>query len=150
MTKKYIQGFFKPQYPEKYKGDPSNIVYRSSWECRFMSFLDRHKDVILWCSEELVIPYLSPLDGKWHRYFPDFWVKKRSPDGTIDIHIIEIKPHKQTLEPKPQKNVTKKYLHEVQTWAVNSSKWTATQQVCNRNGWKFTIMTEKELGILNG
>jgi len=34
MSKKYTQGFFKPKYPEKYKGDPTNIVYRSGYELK--------------------------------------------------------------------------------------------------------------------
>lgn len=141
------KGLFKPRNPKKYRGDPTNIIYRSRWELVFMSYLDSHKDVIQWASEELVIPYRSPIDGKVHRYFPDFWVKKVDRQGKTNIVVIEIKPYAQTLEPKPQKRITKNYLSEVKTWGINSSKWKAAEEYCKDRGWEFMIMTEKELGL---
>jgi hypothetical protein len=88
------KGFFKPSNPAKYRGDPSNIVYRSSWELKFMKYLDAHKDVLEWSSEEFAIPYRSPLDNQIHRYFPDFKLKKRNPEGVIETLVVEIKPEK--------------------------------------------------------
>lgn len=146
MSKTY-KGYFKPNNPNKYSGDPTNIIYRSSWELKFMSYLDLHPDVLQWASEELVIPYLSPIDGKYHRYFPDFIIKKRNRDGKIEVVVIEVKPLHQTKEPVPQKKITKKYLYEVKTWGINKSKWTAAKKYCDQRGWKFMIMTERELGI---
>lgn len=143
----YKQGFFKPLHPEKYKGDPTNIIYRSGWELTFMSYLDRHKDVLQWSSEEFCIPYLSPLDGKYHRYFPDFWVKKQNPEGKISIIVVEIKPHGQTIEPKPSNKMTKRYLKEVHTWGINSSKWRYAIDFCKQRNWEFMILTEKHLGL---
>ena len=78
-----MKGLFKPQNLAKYMGDPTKIVFRSSWELKFMSYLDQHTDVIYWQSEELFIPYKSPVDGKYHRYFPDFLVKKKESDGVM-------------------------------------------------------------------
>ena len=139
-------GKFKPKNPRKYKGDPTNIVWRSRWEVKFMSFLDNNTNVLEWSSEEHIIPYRSPLDGKVHRYFPDFYVKVKQVDGSIKESIIEIKPHHQTLEPKQNKNKNK-YLTEVKTYVINSTKWTAAEAYCNSRGWKFSVVTEKELGI---
>ena len=140
-------GIFKPKNPSKYKGNPSNIIYRSLWECRFMSYLDSHPDVIEWASEEFSIPYLSPIDNRVHKYFPDFWVKKRGRDGLTETVVIEIKPKNQTQPPKPRTKITKNYLHEVKTWGINSSKWEYATKFCEERKWKFQILTENELGI---
>ena len=146
MAKTY-KGAFKPKNPGKYNGDSTSIIYRSSWELRFMSYLDSHKDVKYWSSEELVIPYRSPIDGKVHRYFPDFWIKKVNRAGKLDTVVVEIKPFYQTVEPTAQKKLTKKYLYVVKTWGVNSAKWKAANNYCLDRGWQFMIMTENELGI---
>jgi hypothetical protein len=140
-------GLFKPKNPSKYKGDPTNIIYRSLWECRFMSYLDTHPDVIQWASEEFSIPYLSPIDGRIHRYFPDFWIKKKGRDGKIEVVVVEIKPKIQTAPPKVQTKITKRYLNEVKTWGINSSKWKYAKKFCEDRDWKFEILTENELGI---
>ena len=112
-----------------------------------MSYLDAHPDVVQWASEELVIPYRSPLDDKIHRYFPDFWVKKRTHDGLMEVVVIEVKPYKQTQEPTPAKRQTKQYLREVATWAVNQAKWKAAESYCKDRSWKFIKLTEQDLGI---
>ena len=142
-----MKGLFKPQNLAKYMGDPTKIVFRSSWELKFMSYLDQHTDVIYWQSEELFIPYKSPVDGRYHRYFPDFLVKKKESDGVIKTAIIEIKPEKQTKPPKHPGKVTKRYINEVYTWGVNDSKWKAAREYCADRKWSFYIFTEKELGI---
>jgi len=135
-------GRFKPTNPQKYIGDHTNIIYRSSWECRVMAWLDKNPDIISWGSEELVIPYRSPVDGKFHRYFPDFIVKTRN-----KTMIIEVKPDRETKEPKPRKRVTKQYLQEVMTYGINQSKWKAAEEYCLDRGWEFKVITEKHLGI---
>lgn len=142
-----MKGYFKPYFPEKYKGDPTNIIYRSSWELKFMQYLDAHKSVKRWSSEEIVIPYRSPIDGKLHRYFPDFWVEKINRQGKKDVVLVEVKPYAQTQEPKVSKNLTKRYLNEVATWGINTSKWKAADEYCKDRGWSFMLMTERELGI---
>lgn len=141
------KGIFKPKFPAKYKGNPTNIIYRSLWELRFMSYLDGHPNVISWSSEELSIPYRSPIDGRVHRYYPDFWVKFKSNEGKEAIQLIEVKPMKQTVPPKVQKRQTKKYLYEVKTWGINQAKWAAAESYCKDRKWEFKIFTEKELGI---
>ena len=127
MTKSY-SGKFKPSYPGKYKGDPTNIIYRSLWERKFMVWCDRNINVEEWGSEEIIIPYISPVDGRVHRYFPDFYVRARTKTGGKTRLIIEVKPLKQTQTPKKQQRRTKKYLNEVRTYAVNDAKWKAARE----------------------
>ena len=142
-----MKGFFKPQNPAKYKGNPTSIVYRSSWELKFMSYLDKHDDVLLWESEEMFIPYRSPVDNRIHRYFPDFIVKKRDKDGLVKTVMIEVKPESQTRPPKKPAKMTKRYINEVYTWGVNEAKWKAANEYCLDRGWSFHVFTEKQLGI---
>jgi len=78
------KGRFKPRNPNKYKGNPDNIIYRSLWELKLMRYLDHHTDVLEWASEEFYIPYVSPIDKRVHRYFPDFWIKKKNPEGQVE------------------------------------------------------------------
>ena len=145
------QGKFKPQNPSKYLGDPTNIVYRSHWELRLMSYLDKHPNVIKWASEEVIIPYKSPIDGRYHRYFPDFYVEQINRDNKKEKVLIEVKPKYQTVPPVVQntkgKKPTKRYITEVQTWGVNKAKWEAAHEFCKDKGWKFQILTEEHLGI---
>lgn len=143
---RYKQGFFKPRNPGKYKGDPTNIQYRSSWEFKLMMYLDSHPNVISWSSEEHAIPYRSPKDGKIHRYFPDF-IARINKQGASQTIMIEIKPKSQTVEPTRSSKVTKKYINEVFTWGVNQAKWKSAEEYCKDRGWKFVIFTESELGI---
>jgi len=144
-------GKFQPKNPQKYRGDPSNIIYRSSWELKLMASLDSHPDVLEWSSEEIVIPYRSPLDGKLHRYFPDFYVKKKTTAGITEQVLIEVKPAMQVRQPVIQesknKKPTKKYIKEVTKYVVNQAKWEAAIEYCKDRNWKFQVMTEKELGI---
>lgn len=144
---KYYQGRFKPKNPKKYLGDPTNIIYRSGWELKFMRFCDSHPNVIQWGSEEVVIPYVSPIDGKVHRYFTDFIVKQLNTMGKKETLIIEVKPKAQTRPPEKKSRVTKRYLTEVKTWGVNQAKWKAANEFCKDRGWKFRIVTEDDLGI---
>lgn len=140
-------GTFRPRNPQKYIGDHTNIVYRSSWECRVMNWLDKNPSIISWASEEVIIPYRSPVDGKMHRYFPDFVVKSRGKDGSTKTMMIEVKPKKQTQAPQVQRRVTKRYITEVATWGVNQAKWKAAQEYCLDRGWQFMLMTEDHLGL---
>jgi hypothetical protein len=144
---KTYKGKFSPKNPQKYKGDPTNIVYRSLWELKVMKYLDGNSNILEWSSEELAIPYVCPTDNRWHRYFPDFIVKARKPDGSIQTMILEVKPKAQTIEPKVQNRRTRKYLTEVMTWGKNSAKWAAAREYCEDRGWKFQLITESQLGI---
>lgn len=113
-------------------------------------YLDRHPDVLEWSSEEIIIPYRSPIDGKYHRYFPDFYAKKRNSNGKIETVIIEVKPAAQARPPvikEAKAKPTKRYVNEVITYATNQAKWKAAEEYCADRNWKFMVFTEKELGI---
>ena len=140
-------GKFTPQNPRKYVGDPTNIIYRSSWELKVMKWLDENHQILQWGSEEIIIPYKSPVDGRWHRYFPDFFVKVMQRDGQIKTTILEVKPKKQTIEPIKQQRKTKKYVTEVVTYGVNQAKWKYAEEYCLDRGWEFKIVTEDHLGL---
>jgi hypothetical protein len=141
------KGKFRPKHPKKYRGDPTKIIYRSLWERNCMRYFDDNPNVLKWSSEEVIVPYKSPLDGRYHRYFPDFLIRIKNKQGQLETIMIEVKPYKETKEPKPQKRLTKKYLVEVKTWSINKSKWEAAIEFCKDRKWKFMIITEKELGI---
>ena len=146
-NRKTYKGKYKPLNPKKYKGDPTNIIYRSGWEKRVMVWLDSNPNILEWSSEELAIPYISPIDQRRHRYYPDFLVKAKLPDGTTKILMLEVKPAKETKEPIKQTKKTKRYLTEVVTWAINQAKWKRAQEYCIDKGWEFKILTESDLGI---
>ena len=145
---KYYQGRFKPVNLKKYKGDFRNIIYRSLWERKAMKWADLNQNVLTWSSEEIVIPYYSPVDNKMHRYFPDLFLVVRSQDGGTRKILVEIKPKKETQRPKPTNTgkITKRYLREATTYTINVAKWKAAKEYCQKRGWEFIFMTEKELG----
>jgi hypothetical protein len=152
---RFLQGNFKPKNPGKYVGDPKNIVYRSSWELRAMRWFDEHPNVVSWASEELVIPYSDrgTLDEnkqpKLRRYFPDFLIKVKTKNGSIEVWVIEIKPLAETMPPQRGTKKEKRYLKEVKTFATNYSKWESAKRFCDKHNMKFKILTEKELGMFN-
>lgn len=135
------KGRYKPVNPDKYRGDLKEIIYRSSWELTCMIYLDRSEGVIWWNSEGLIIPYTSPIDGRAHRYFPDFVFKTTNGE----TFIWEVKPDSQTRPPEKKSRITKRYLREVKTWAVNQAKWEAAKRYCEKKKAKFALITEKQL-----
>ncbi len=135
-----MKGIFRPRNPEKYEGNPTNIIYRSSWELKMMTWLDTHSSVRVWQSEELAIPYRSPIDNLIHRYFPDMVVTMTNGQK----YICEIKPKKQCSPPKPKKN-KKRMLQEAMEYAKNNAKWNAAKAYAESKGWQFKIMTEENL-----
>lgn len=146
-------GRFRPKNPTKYKGDPTKIIYRSMWEFKFFRWVDEHSDVIWWASEEYVVPYVSPIDGRKHRYFPDVVLHRKLANGEQKTLMIEIKPKAQTKPPDRSKKNTatgrlsRRYLNEVKTYGINDAKWKAARAFCAQRNWQFEIYTEKELGL---
>lgn len=147
-TKDCYTGRFQPQNPQKYRGDITNIVYRSSYEVRFMKWCDLNAAVLEWGSEEVVVPYLSPKDRKMHRYFIDFYLKVESASGGTKKYLVEVKPFRFTQEPKVPKRKTKNFISEVMQWGVNQAKWTAARTFATAMGAEFMLVTEKDLGIM--
>ena len=142
------QGRYRPRNPEKYKGDVTDIVYRSSWERTFMKWCDLTESVKSWQSEEGSLWYFDPVSKKKRRYFPDFLIKYVDTDGLIITEMIEVKPYKQVVGPEanPTRR-TKSWLYEVHTYVTNMAKWEAAKKVCAERGWRFRIVTEYDLGI---
>ena len=141
------KGRYQPSRPNKYRGNPRNIIYRSLWELKFMQYCDSNKHILEWGSEEIALPYRSPIDNRYHRYFPDFYIKVKESTGRIKKYIIEVKPKKQCIEPKVQKKKTKSYIYEVCEYAKNQAKWKAAKEYCMDRGLEFKVLTEDELGI---
>lgn len=140
------KGRYSPINPAKYQGNPSNIIYRSLWERKMMKWCDLNPDVIKWGSEETVIPYVSPLDRKIHRYFVDFYVQVRTKDGQLKSFLVEVKPKKYTKAPdKAPKKKTRAWFSEVKAWGINSAKWKAASEYCKDRKWEFIILTEDHL-----
>jgi len=141
------KGKYYPSFPRKYKGDPTNIVYRSLWERKFMVYCDKNQNILEWASEEIAIPYRSPIDNRVHRYFPDFYMKVKETNGKIKNYVIEVKPAKQTKPPAKPKRQTKGYIREAYEYARNQAKWKMAKEFCADRQWEFKVVTEKELGI---
>lgn len=147
MYTKTYKGRFAPKNPQKYKGDILNIVYRSLWELKFMKWCDLNPAVKEWGSEIVVVPYVSPLDKKIHRYFVDFYMKVMDKEGKIQKYLIEIKPERFTKPPAIPKKRTKHFIDEVFQYGINEAKWKAAFKYCEDRNMKFMILTEKDLGI---
>ena len=145
---KYNQGYFRPQNPQKYIGDPNNIVYRSGWELKFMKWCDRNENILEYGSEEFFIPYFDPTTNRVRRYFPDFIIKVREQSGEVKKYVIEIKPKRQTIPPvQTSKKKTRTFINEVKTYTVNEAKWKAAREFCADRMIEFRIITEDQLGI---
>lgn len=140
-----LKSRYKPANPEKYAGNPNNIICRSSWERKFCQWADLNPDIIQWASEEISITYLSPIDHKVHRYYPDFLIKVNEQSGKTQTYLVEVKPERQTQPPKKGKRVTKSFIYESKTWMVNQAKWKAADEFCKDRAIQFKIITEKEL-----
>jgi hypothetical protein len=134
---------FIPIFPEKYTGDPSNIIMRSSWETRFASWWDKNPSVLKWSSEETIIPYKCPTDNRIHRYFVDFKITVT----TGKTYLVEVKPKTQTQPPIYPGKRTQRYLQESLAFMKNQAKWEAANEFAKDRGWEFKIITEHELGL---
>lgn len=138
-TRATMKGRFIPKHPEKYLGDPSRIIFRSSWEVRLFQWLDRTPAVTHWASEEFSIPYLSPADNAVHQYYPDALVIYKDKFGNLKKEIIEVKPYKETvLTPK----ATERDKHALM---INQAKWKAAARFAELQGMSFRVITEKTM-----
>ena len=147
MYKNTYKGKYRVLNPLKYKGEINNVVYRSLWELRFMKWCDGNASILEWGSETVVIPYVSPVDRKVHRYFVDFFIKVLDKTGKTQKYLIEIKPEKFTKPPPIPKRKTKQFIDEVFQYGINEAKWKAAFEYCEDRKMKFMVLTEKDLGI---
>jgi hypothetical protein len=133
-------GIYKVKNPQKYKGDHTNVVYRSLWELYCFKWCDKNPEVTKWSSEEVVVPYIYEVTNTSHRYFIDLYIEWKG-----ESYIIEIKPKKETVKPKYPGRRTKRYLQESMTFVKNQNKWKAAEKYAQRRGWKFEVWTEDTL-----
>lgn len=129
---------FNPKNKLKYIGDPDKINCKSLWERNVCKFFDENDSILKWSYEEIIIPYVSPIDQKVKNYYPDFLVEFKS-NNDKKVWLIEVKPKKQTML---KENATK---NEKYTWAINNAKWSAAKNFCEKNNIEFKLLTEKEL-----
>lgn len=136
---------YNPLYPEKYMGDSDNIIIRSSWELRVFEFCDKNPNILLWGSEEIAIPYMKPtLNGpKLAKYYPDLYVEYVDKDTNLIKELVEVKPEKFTRASRARKQETKNF--ENMQYIVNMAKFQAASNWCERNGIKFSILSEKNI-----
>jgi len=139
MSMKFSQGFFTPKNPEKYAGRGS-IRYRSSWELKFMNFLDENPAIKHWASESISIQYINPIVGKTKSYVPDFFIIYEDAQGNKKAEIVEIKPYKETT----LENAGRSQKAQIQA-VVNQAKWKAAVEFCNRQGLQFRVITEHDM-----
>jgi hypothetical protein len=142
---RYKNGYFVPTNPEKYVGDVSNIIYRSSWEKIVCGWFDTNSSIVCWNSESLIIPYFSTLDNKMHKYHVDFMAKIKDRDGVMKTYVLEIKPEKEMLMPTTR--VKKRLLLEMETYTRNQCKWAAAKIYCESRGCTFLVLNEYDIGI---
>ena len=147
-TSKYSQwkqGQFKPHNLSKYKGSHP-IIYRSSLEYKVMRFFDINENVISWGSESVVIRYMHPIKNKLASYYTDFNVEIKDASNIVRKYLIEVKPYKQTLPPSAHGNKKQKtILLENAMYLINSAKWSAAKEWCDKNNYIFNILTEKDI-----
>jgi hypothetical protein len=144
QRKQYKQGIFTPR--NKSKCTSSLCLYRSGLELSYMRWLDENSNIVSWGSEKIIIPYLKPTDGKMHKYFIDFNFTIKDTKGELHKFLIEIKPAKQCQPPTTHGNKKPKtILYENIQWATNSQKWAAAKAWADKHGYKFTIVTEKDI-----
>lgn len=145
----FKQGYFKPQYPNKYVGN-GDIIFRSSWEYKFMVWCDNHDGVVLWSSEPVFVNYISRQDNKVHKYYPDFYFKAKQGDGTFKEYLVEIKPKAQIQKPQMPKKTSKKALESYkflcEAYIKNLDKYRAAKEYCKNRGWNFIVLTEDTIG----
>ena len=96
------------------------IIYRSSWEKKFIEYMDGNQDIVSFKEDPFRIEYFY--DQK-RNYIPDFLVEYKNGNK----ELIEIKPE-----------AFKKYKR-------NKLKFAAGRQYCKQNGLKYRVLTEKYL-----
>ena len=153
---KFYQGWYTLKNPDKFVPPEDNymksfnestmqVQYKSGLELKSFDYADNSDSIEKWSVEPFPIQYLKPTDEMAHRYFPDLLIKFKS-GKTV---LVEVKPHSQTIPPKPPKKQTPKseanYKKALITYSINQEKWKAAEEFCSENGMKFMLLTDKLL-----
>jgi hypothetical protein len=143
----FTQGYFTPKNPDRYIG-PTPIIYRSSWERKFMIMCDTKDNVVKWSSEPVEIKYIYSYDKREHKYYPDFYMKTKTEEG-FEEFLVEIKPEAQIRKPSPPTKKSKKaltsYKFLAEQFIKNRDKYAYAKQWAENRGWRFIVLTEKTL-----
>jgi hypothetical protein len=143
------QGYFTPKNPSKYKGDPTQIIYRSGWEFKFFKFCDDNANVLEYASEPIGIQYWNSVDKREATYWVDGWMRTRNKEGREREWLIEIKPSKYILPPKAPQRLTEKqtmsYVRHAKAYLVNTDKFKAAKAYAKAHNMTFGIITENFL-----
>lgn len=143
----FTQGYFTPKNPDRYIG-PTPIIYRSSWERKFMIMCDTKDNVVKWSSEPVEIKYIYSYDKREHKYYPDFYMKTKTEEG-FEEFLVEIKPEAQIIKPSPPTKKSKKaltsYKFLAEQFIKNRDKYAYAKQWAENRGWRFIVLTEKTL-----
>ena len=143
--KQFKSGIYRPKNVEKF--GESKCLYRSSYEHQFLRWCDNHPKITNVQYEKVIIPYVCKTDGKMHRYYVDCRITMQESTG-LKKYLIEIKPFRQTIPPKPSKRKKKStILEENFNFLKNTSKWDCAKQYCKKMGWRWCILTEKGIYI---
>lgn len=158
---KFQQGYYNPRNHNKYLGDLTKIIFRSSWEYKYMVYCDLSEHVVQWSSETIRVPYISPVDGKKHIYNVDFLTRVKIGD-VVTTYLVEVKPSAQytdltklnenkskPISKKPSKKRLETEIREQKTIAVNNAKFNYAKKYADDRGWVFKVITEEDLGIEN-
>ena len=134
------KGYFEPKNPNKLLSN-KRIIFRSSWERKFMEMCDTHPNIIQWASEhpDTKIPYYNPVQNKYTIYVPDFFVIYKDKNGKKRVELVEVKPAAETYLKE-----AKSKRHKI-ALAINAAKWKAAQEWCARKGIKFRVITEHDI-----
>lgn len=142
---KYRQGYYKLENPEKYTGDPTQIIYRSSWEYKFCRYCDHTTEVINWSSEPFSVKYFDPIRKKEREYHIDFYIRVAK-GGTMQNYLVEIKPKDKlkmpVLEARQTLKRLKEYNYAMEEFIVNKAKKEAAEAYAHAMGYKYIIVTE--------
>lgn len=151
LETKYNQGYYRPINPEKYIGDVTKIIYRSSWELQFCKYCDLNSNVLYWSSEPFSIEYENPIDNTLHNYYVDFYIKVKTKNEEIKEYLVEIKPYSKTQRPilenkdKVHYKTLRKYTKELEEYIINQAKFKAGLEFAKRKNLNYIVLTDKDL-----
>jgi len=165
-TSRTHQGYYVIKNREKYIGDPSLAIYRSSWEYGFMKWCDYSPSVKRWSSEPFKVPYYdrvsklaeckrmgldpnNPRNWTVKNYNLDFWCEIDKGDH-IEKWFVEIKPKDKLRKPVPPSNSSslkeiRRFNILAKEYLLNEAKFAALNEWAQKNNAKFYIFTEESL-----
>jgi hypothetical protein len=88
---------------------------------------------------------MSPIDGKEHDYYIDFYMRGLKDGQEID-YLVEVKPSESLKKPVFEGIQTmqklKNFNYAAKTFIINTAKFSAAKAHAESIGYKFIIVTE--------